>query len=73
MVIHEHSDPANPTDPEGEWLQVKRNSTDAAWSWKRALSPQEISRIRDAVGSSADLFYTPEEWLPDPSRARTGR
>lgn len=41
---------------------IRLDSRAAVASWKRHLSPDEIARVREIVGPTADLFYAAEDW-----------
>jgi Sulfotransferase family len=41
---------------------IRLDSLAALASWKRHLSPDEIDRVREIAGETADAFYAAEEW-----------
>jgi len=60
-AIAEHSDPANPAEPEALY-SIRRNSEQAALTWKTGLTAQEIARVRMRAEEVASAFYTAEDW-----------
>ena len=43
-------------------LDTRRDSVAVAYRWKETLTADEIARIRERVGETADRFTTEEEW-----------
>lgn len=48
--------------PDGTIHHLQRNSKANIFRWKDRLTPEEITRIRTAVGPVSDAFYTKADW-----------
>ena len=63
--IREHSNASNPSHASGTEKLTKLNSRKVISQWKKALSSEEIMRIKAIVGDFADRFYPQSDWEPD--------
>jgi len=62
-AILKASSPENPTELSKEKVHaVKLDSRANLDNWKKRLSRDEIRRIREMTGKTAQLFYSDEEW-----------
>jgi hypothetical protein len=53
----------NPTElSKGKVHAVKLDSRANLDNWKKRLSADEITRVREMTGRTAKLFYSDEEW-----------
>jgi len=62
-TIMSASSSENPTELSKKKVHaVKLDSRANMDNWKKRLSPDEIKRIREMTGKTAQLFYSDEEW-----------
>ena len=62
-AILKASSSENPTELSKEKVHaVKLDSRANLDNWKKRLSPDEITRIREMTGKTTQLFYSDEEW-----------
>ena len=62
-VIHEYTDPCNPSDvPVEQAFSLKRDSRAAIWSWKSRLTESETTRVREGTLDVAREFYSDDDW-----------
>lgn len=60
--IAEYSNESNPEHSSGQDKLLKLNSRKVIYQWKKVLSDDEISRIRQVAGSVAEQYYSDKDW-----------
>jgi hypothetical protein len=60
--IVEYSNESNPSHSSGVENLLKLNSKKVISQWKKALSPEEIARIKDIIGEVSSHFYSDRDW-----------
>lgn len=62
-VILNSSSSENPSRlAKNKTFSVKLDSRAALDNWKKILTPEEISRVREMTGEVSNLFYSEDEW-----------
>jgi hypothetical protein len=60
--ISDSSSESNPSRSRGDEKLIKMNSKKVTAQWKKALSAQEIGRIRETVEEVSASFYSDKDW-----------
>ena len=61
-TIKKYSDSSNPVTSSKGSQDIRRNSNEIIFNWKKQLTFSEIERIRTQVEDIACFFYSESEW-----------